>query len=381
MIAGTQGAQRAERTGAYREQFATLLLPNCLARFGTTQHRNYGSTRKLADFGDCLQRRSIERNGNYPIKKWAALAALLMAAFYLLLSGAEVATQRSFIMIGIVLIGVMIDRAVLTFRTLTIAALGVLLLAPESVVHPSFQMSFAATLALIAGYQFSVAWASSGREAPLAMRFALWGGKELVGLTVVSLLAGTATIPYVAYHFHRASPYGVLANLAAMPVVSGWVMPWGILGVLCMPLGLDLPCWQFMGWGIDWMTAVAIWTGSLPGSLWRVISFGGGPLLICTLGIVILCLLRTPLRLIGALLIAGAVLVSLDTPQPDMMIAADLQSVAVRGQDGKLAIVRTAGSDTFAAANGSPLMRTPGRPRTRRSPEESFAMMWAALPG
>jgi competence protein ComEC len=284
----------------------------------------------------------------YPIKKWAALAALLMATFYLLLSGAEVATQRSFIMIGIVLIGVMIDRAALTFRTLTIAALGVLLLAPESVVHPSFQMSFAATLALIAGYQFSVAWASSGRAAPLAMRFALWGGKELIGLTVVSLLAGTATIPYVAYHFHRASPYGVLANLAAMPVVSGWVMPWGILGVLCMPLGLDLPCWQFMGWGIDWMTAVAIWTGSLPGSLWRVISFGGGPLLICTLGIVILCLLRTPLRLIGALLIVGAVLVSLDTPQPDMMIAADLQSVAVRGQDGKLAIVRT-GSDTFAA--------------------------------
>jgi competence protein ComEC len=81
-----------------------------------------------------------------PIKKWAALAALLMATFYLLLSGAEVATQRSYIMIGIVLIGVMIDRAVLTFRTLTVAALGVLLLAPEAVVHPSFQMSFAATL-------------------------------------------------------------------------------------------------------------------------------------------------------------------------------------------------------------------------------------------
>ncbi len=81
-----------------------------------------------------------------PIKKWAAVAALLMATFYLLLSGAEVATQRSYIMIGIVLIGVMIDRAVLTFRTLTVAALGVLLLAPEAVVHPSFQMSFAATL-------------------------------------------------------------------------------------------------------------------------------------------------------------------------------------------------------------------------------------------
>jgi competence protein ComEC len=86
----------------------------------------------------------------YPIKKWAALIALLAAAFYLLLSGAEVATQRSFIMIGIVLVGVLVDRATLTFRTLTVAALCVLLLAPEAVVHPSFQMSFAATLALVA---------------------------------------------------------------------------------------------------------------------------------------------------------------------------------------------------------------------------------------
>jgi competence protein ComEC len=85
-------------------------------------------------------------SNRYPIKKWAALAALGAAAFYLLLSGAEVATQRSFIMIAIVLIGVMVDRPTLTFRTLTVAALGVLLLAPEAVVHPSFQMSFAATL-------------------------------------------------------------------------------------------------------------------------------------------------------------------------------------------------------------------------------------------
>src|ERR1700742_945313 len=88
-----------------------------------------------------------------PIKKWAAVAALFAAAFYLLLSGAEVATQRSFIMISIVLCGVLVDRPAITLRTLTIAALGLLLLAPEAVVHPSFQMSFAATLALVSGYQ------------------------------------------------------------------------------------------------------------------------------------------------------------------------------------------------------------------------------------
>jgi competence protein ComEC len=86
-----------------------------------------------------------------PIKKWAACAALLVTACYLILSGNQVATQRSFIMIAVVLVGVLLDRPTLTMRTLTIAAMIVLIFAPESVVHPSFQMSFAATLALIAG--------------------------------------------------------------------------------------------------------------------------------------------------------------------------------------------------------------------------------------
>ena len=138
-------------------------------------------------------------SSRHPIKKWAAFAALGAAAFYLLLSGAEVATQRAFIMIGIVLIGVMVDRPTLTFRTLTVAAFGVLLLAPEAIVHPSFQMSFAATLALVAGYQQGLSWMSRGGDTPLAAKIALWGGREIAGLLLVSLLAGTATVPYIAY--------------------------------------------------------------------------------------------------------------------------------------------------------------------------------------
>jgi competence protein ComEC len=283
----------------------------------------------------------------HPIKKWAALAALLVAAFYLLLSGAEVATQRSFIMIAIVLIGVMVDRQTLTFRTLTVAAFGVLLLAPEAVVHPSFQMSFAATLALIAGYQGGLAWMSKGGETPLAARVTLWGGRKVVGLVLVSLLAGTATIPYIAYHFHRVSPYGVIANLLAMPVVSVLVMPAGILGLLTMPLGLDAPCWQAMGIGIDWMIAIALWVSALPGALGRVAAFGAGPLLVCSAGLVVLSLLRTPLRFIGALLMGSAIVLMLWAPQPDVLVSADGTAFAVRGADGRLAMVKS-GSDSFA---------------------------------
>ena len=285
--------------------------------------------------------------GHYLIKKWAAVVALLASAFYLALSGAEVATQRSFIMVAIVLIGVMIDRPTLTLRTLTVAALGVLLIAPESIVHPSFQMSFAATLALVAGYQQGVPWTVAGAETPLGARIALFGGREILGLVLVSLLAGTATMPYVAFHFHRLAPYGVLANLLAMPVVSLWVMPLGIVALLALPFGLDGSLWWLMGEGIAWMIAVAVWVTGLPGAVGRMASFGTGPLLLCSAGLVVLCLLRTWLRLVGPLLMCCAVVWAIRTPQPDVLITADASAIAVRGADGRLAMFRT-GSNAFA---------------------------------
>jgi competence protein ComEC len=138
----------------------------------------------------------------HPIKKWAAAAALVAATFYLLLSGAEVATQRSFIMIAIVLVGVMVDRPTLTFRTLTVAALCVLLLSPEVVANPSFQMWFAATLALIAGYQYGLPWRAKA-DTSLGARVALWGGREIVGLILASFVAGLATTPYTKSRYPR----------------------------------------------------------------------------------------------------------------------------------------------------------------------------------
>lgn len=295
-----------------------------------------------------------------PIKKWASCAALFAATFYLLLSGSEVATQRSYIMIAIVLIGVMIDRAAITFRTLTVAAIGVLLLAPQAVVHPSFQMSFAATLALVAGYQSAI-WRAD-HETPLMTRFALWGGREAVGLLLASLVAGLATTPYAAYHFHRVAPYGVIANLLAMPVVSGLVMPMGILGALTMPFGFDAIFWQLMGAGIDWMIGVAFWVTALPGSVGYMPAFGGGPLLLVTFGLLLMCLLRSPLRWSGGAVTIAACLWAIAAPRPDVLVAADGQSAAIRGTGGRLTLLASA-RDNFAikewlAADGD--ARKPG---------------------
>lgn len=281
-----------------------------------------------------------------PIKKWAALGALVAAFFYLLLSGAEVATQRSFIMVAIVLIGVMVDRSAITFRTLTVAAFCVLLFAPQAVVHPSFQMSFAATLALVAAYQYGLPWRADA-DSSLGARMALWGGREIAGLLLASLVAGFATTLYAAFHFHRMAPYGVLANLAAMPVVSVLVMPMGILGLVTMPFGFDAPFWRLMGHGIDWMTNVALWVANLPGAVGHIHAFGVGPLLLGTAGLLLICLLRSPLRWSGAILVAVTALWILATPRPDIFISSDGQTAAVRNGTGRLSVLHS-GRDTFA---------------------------------
>ena len=282
----------------------------------------------------------------YPIKKWAAFGALVAAAFYLLLSGAEVATQRSFIMIAIVLVGIMLDRPTLTFRTIAVAAIAVLLLAPQAVVHPSFQMSFAATLALIAAYQYGLPWRAD-RDSSVGRRVAMWGAREAAGLMLASLVAGLATTPYAAFHFHRLAPYGMVANLLAMPVVSAVVMPMGILGVVAMPFGFDGVFWRLMGNGLDWMVWVALWVTSLPGAVGRMQAFGVGPLLVGTAGLLFVCLLRTPLRWSGAVLAVGASLWAVATPRPDVLIADDGHAAAFRGTDGRLAVLHS-GRDTFS---------------------------------
>src|ERR1700732_3611560 len=252
----------------------------------------------------------------HPIKKWSAAAALAAAAFYLLLSGAEVATQRSFFMTAVVLIAIMVDRRAITFRTLAVAATIVLSIAPEALVHPSFQMSFAATLGLVALMQIGMPRLFASPDNSATARVALWGGREMMTLTLASFVAGLATTPYAAFHFHRVTPYGVLANLAAMPVVSAVVMPAGLLGLLAMPFGFDGFFWWLMGIGIDWMIAVTQWVSDLPGAIGRMAAFGIGPLIIASIGIVLLGLLRTPLRWLGAAALLLSVIWAVAVPQP-----------------------------------------------------------------
>src|SRR3984885_9596566 len=267
----------------------------------------------------------------FPIKKWAAAAALAAALFYLLLSGNDVATQRSFFMTAVVLIAVPVDRRAVTFRTLAVAAMIVLTLAPQG---------------LVALIQIGMPRLFASPDNSVTAKVALWGGREIMTLTLASLVAGLATTPYAAFHFHRVTPYGVLANLAAMPVVSALVMPAGILGLVAMPFGFDGVFWRIMGFGIDWMIVVTQWVADLPGAIGRLAAFGIGPLFAASAGIILLGLLRTPLRWSGAVVLALATIWALAVPQPDILISGDAHNVVVRGRDGAFHLMRSA-KDAF----------------------------------
>ncbi|MXN67007.1 DUF4131 domain-containing protein [Stappia sp. GBMRC 2046] len=199
----------------------------------------------------------------FPIDAWGAGAALVAAAFYLVLSGASIATQRAFVMIALVLVGRLLGRNAITYRSVALAAILILTLSPEALLAPGFQMSFAAVIVLIAAYgEVTRLGKIRGRNGhrPEAGIFA--GALKtlffsIAALALTSLVAGAATGVIGAYHFHRVAPLGLLVNIAAMPIASLVVMPLGVLSLALMPFGLDGLTLPVMGYGLEALYVVA----------------------------------------------------------------------------------------------------------------------------
>ncbi|HET7717364.1 MAG TPA: ComEC/Rec2 family competence protein [Bauldia sp.] len=285
-----------------------------------------------------------------PIKKWAAAGALAVATFYLTISGGNVATQRAWVMLAVILFAVMIDRRAITLRNVAIAALIVLIVEPESLLTASFQMSFAATLALVAGYE-AIRQRADRRlglatlaDRGLAGR--LWFSAH--GLFLTSLIAALATTPFAIYHFQRAAPLALLANLAAMPVVGILVMPAALFAVLLMPFGLEHLALVPMGWGIDWVVLVGEMVAGWSEGWGGIRAVPAAALLLVVAGFLWLALWRERWRLLGLVPMLAAIPVALAAPQPDILIDAGGRVVAVRGGDGRYAVVNPK-SNRFAA--------------------------------
>jgi len=279
------------------------------------------------------------------VKAWAALVALAVATAYLVISGAEVATQRSWIMIAVVLVGVALDRGALTLRTLALAALAVLAIAPESLLGPSFQMSFAATLALVSGYVTLRPWAERNSGDPAGLgRSLLLVTNGIIGLAASSFLASLATTPYAAFHFNTVHLYGVAGNLLGAPIIEFVVMPLEILALLLWPFGWDRPVWALAGLGIDLFVKSGEWVASWPGGRIIVPSLHPAGLLTLSAGFIVVALLSTPLRWLGLPAVALGLALAPAGQRPLILIDGEGATVAARAPDGRLRVVSARGN-------------------------------------
>ncbi len=273
-------------------------------------------------------------------KKVSALVSLAVALFYLFLSGANVATERAFVMVCVMLGAVLLDRRAITLRSAALAGAVLLLWQPEVLLAPGFQMSMAATVALVAGFQALDRGVMLGR----------WPRWSLPVFTLVasSALAGVATAPFAAAHFNRFTDYGFVANLLTVPVM-GVVMPLGALAVLLAPFGLaGLPLWA-MGLCCDWILSVAYRVAGMEGAVTGIAAPGPGVLAALTLGALWLILWPGRWRLAGLLPVVLALAIWPLAGRPDLLISGDGRLLGLMGPEGRALSAAKGGG--FAAQN------------------------------
>jgi competence protein ComEC len=279
----------------------------------------------------------------FPIKKWAAAGAALTALGYLLISGSSSATVRSWVMITIMFLAVILDRPAVAMRNVALAALGILVVLPESLHDVGFQMSFAAVVALVATYE-AIRARQRDREGAgrgMLMRVLLFFG----GIVLTTLIASIAVAPLAAYHFHKSQQFAILANLIAIPLCEILVMPAALASLVAMPLGLEAgPLW-LMGLGIEGMVWCARWVAALPGAVGYIPAIPTSAFLLMLAGGLWLTLWQTRWRILGLAPAALGVALAPTEPRPDVLIGGrDGALVAVRAASGHLEVLSIAGS-------------------------------------
>lgn len=277
----------------------------------------------------------------WPIKKIAAVAGIATAFSYMLLSGLVIPAVRSTIMLALVFTAIVAGRQALTMRNVAIAAIIIILVQPTSVFRASFQLSFAAVIALIAAYEL----ARRGRED----RDRPAQGKVItlmIDVGTTSIIAGLATLIFTAYHFQQTAPFGVIGNLMVMPVVSFLMMPAALLGTLLVPLGLEAPAYAVLGWSVE----IMLWSAGVVRQMSG--GFDPSPILAPSALVVALAALgwmaycRDRIRLAGPILAVPLIAVFCLERAPDIFIADQSQALAVRnGADIALMAGR---NNTFA---------------------------------
>jgi len=269
----------------------------------------------------------------YPIKKWAAIIALLGAMFYTVLVGATVPTQRALIMTALVMVAIILDRSAISLRLVGLAALLVLFFSPQSLLSVSFQMSFAAVLSLI--YFYSIIrpwWSQQYRQVGIIRKLSLY----FVGVSLTTIIAGFATGIFALYHFQNFAAYGVLSNLVAVPIMGVLVMPFIVLNYFLIPLGLDFLIMPVIEWGVSWILASAHWVANLEGAVWHMASFPSWVFYGILLGLWFALIVEGRVRYIGLIMSLLFILLIPFQKNADVMIAPSFDLIAVRDDLNRL---------------------------------------------
>ncbi len=285
----------------------------------------------------------------FPVKKIAAVAALLVLAAYLVVSGSSVPALRSFVMACVAFGAILIDRPAISMRGLALAAFVVVLIFPESVLEPGFQMSFAATMALVALFEMLK---RAPHEPALPTPGPLIGllnagARGIGGVLLISLVAGLATDPFAIYHFQRFSLYSLPANLIAAPIMSFLVAPAACAAAVLAPFGLADPALEVMASALDLIAAVGQTFGERPEAVRALPRPPDLAFALCVFALLWASLWRGALRWAAAPIFMASVWLYAGAPQPIVAFDADLRAVYARA-DGSQWRVITSGRSTYA---------------------------------
>lgn len=272
----------------------------------------------------------------------AAGAGAITAVAYTWLTGAEVPTLRSCIAALLVLAALALGREAITLRLVAVGATVVLVLWPEALVGASFQLSFAAVTAIVSLHEHRRV------RALFAPRDEGWGARALRGgasLLLTGLAVELVLMPIALFHFHKTGLYGALANIVAIPLTTFVIMPVEALALLLDGLGLGAPIWWVCGQALALLLWIARTTAEAPGAVAALPMMSRGAFALMVGGLLWILLWRTRLRWLGGVpAIVGAGL-ALATPAPDLIVTGDGRHLAVRMDDGRLAVLRERAGD------------------------------------
>lgn len=289
----------------------------------------------------------------WPVKKLAAIGALAALAAYLVISGSSVPALRSFVMACVAFGAILLDRPAISMRGLALAALIVTLIFPESVLEPGFQMSFAATMALVALFEMSVRPAGEPAlptPGPL-IGVLQWGSRSIGGVILISLVAGLATDPFAIYHFQRFSTYALPANLIAAPIMSFLVAPAAGVAAVLAPFGLADPALQIMSSSLDLIAAIGETFGVRPEAVRALSRPPDGAFVLCVLALLWASLWRGGMRWGGLVFLTASLGLYVTESQPIVAFDADLRAVFVKSDEGagaRWTLIAKPGRSTYA---------------------------------